>query len=197
MTAEAPWVQNLVELAYPGGATRLWTGRGELSFAPDDGDAGGDARKVAWTGGAALGIGEHERVSGRPERRMSLALSGVPRERRARFMQDPGPIEVTVRWVYSPDLGESWHEVPGARYRGRLSGGSLQDGTLAVELETLLGDVERGRPRRWSHEDQQRRSPAREVAAGDGGAKRTVPADLGLEHMRALARQGVETAWPP
>ena len=149
---------------------RLWTGWGELTV----------AGKVYQGGGRALAVSEVETSSGDPDKRLQITLSAIPPDQRAQFLQDSGPLPVTVGWIYSQDRGASWQEAS-IKFRGRLSGPSMTEGTLTVELETQRGDVDRGRPLRWSHEDQQRRHPD----------------DLGLEHMRALSQQGVESSWPP
>ena len=129
------WIQNLITVEYET-ALRLWTGRGDLEF-------GGQTYRG---GGAALRVSEVETASGEPDRRVTLTLSGIPRDLRREFLQDEGSLPVTV------------------------------------EIETQRGDVDRGRPLRWSHEDQQRRFPD----------------DLGMEYMRKLAHDdGIETGWPP
>lgn len=164
------WIQNLITVEYET-VLRLWTGEGDLEF-------GGQT----WRGGgAALRVSEVETASGEPDRRVTLTLSGIPRDLRREFLQDEGPLPVTVGWIYSTDRGGTWTEIP-ISFRGRLSTPALSDGVLTVEIETQRGDVDRGRPLRWSHEDQQRRFPG----------------DLGMEYMRKLAHDdGIETGWPP
>ena len=174
MANETPWRQNLIRIDTDP-ELRLWTGYGELTL----------AGKTYQGGGAALEVSEVETASGAPDRRVTLRLSAIPRAARRQFLQDVGPRQVTVEWVYSRDRGASWHLIPNAAaplsFKGRLSTPSLSQGGLTVEVETLRGDVDRGQPRRWSHEDQQRRY------AGDDG----------LEYMRVLAREsGVNTGWP-
>lgn len=149
---------------------RLWTGQGGLRV----------GSHLYQGGGAALGVSEVETTSGEPDKRVTLSLSGIPRALRRQFLQDVGPKEVLIEWIFSRDRGVTWSKIP-ISFRGRLSTPSLSEGAFQIEIETQRGDVDRGRPLRWSHEDQQRRHPG----------------DLGLEHMRALAKQGVETGWPP
>ena len=149
---------------------RLWTGLGSIT-------AGGNTYQG---GGKALGVSEYENTTGDPDRRLQIRLSGIPADMRAQFLQDSGPLPVTVGWIYSQDRGGTWAEVP-IKFRGRLSSPSLVAGQLTVEVETQRGDVDQGIPLRWSHEDQQRRFPG----------------DKGLEYMRALSQQGVESSWPP
>ncbi len=163
------WVQHLITIE-TSPVVRLWTGYDRLSI-------GGHSYEG---GGKALSISEAETTSGDPDRRMTLTLSGIPTDTRRKFLQDVGPLPAMIEWIYSNNSGASWQKIP-LSFRGRLSTPAFSDGTFQIEIETLRGDVDRGRPLRWSHEDQQRRFPE----------------DKGLEHMRTLAQQGVETGWPP
>ena len=168
--AETAWRQNLITLESDP-PLRLWTGPGSLTL----------DEQTYLGGGQALGVSEYERASGEPDRRLRITLTGIPTTLRARFLLDSGPLPVTVEWIHSADRGKTWTKVPALALRGRMSSPSLAGGSVTIEIETQRGDVERGRPLRWSHEDQQRRHPG----------------DLGLEHMRALSQQGVDTKWPP
>ena len=163
------WLQNLITIN-TNPVLLLWSGHGRLRLAGVNYEGGGQA----------LSIGEAETVSGEPDRRMTIQLSGIPAAIRQQFLQDVGPAAVTVEWIYSENSGKDWVKIPVA-FRGRLSTPNLSEGVLTIEIETPRGDVDRGRPLRWSHEDQQRRF------AGDKG----------MEHMSALAQGGVDTSWPP
>lgn len=154
---------------------RLWTGYGTLTFGNRN-----------YTGaGSVLGVSEVETALGEPDKRVTLSLSGVPRASRRRFLQDVGPKEVVIEWIFSLDRGKTWSKAPNDMtpftFRGQLSSPSMTQGVLTVEVETMRGDVDRGRPLPWSHEDQQQRHPG----------------DRGMEYMRILANEGVTTAWPP
>ena len=165
-----PWIQHLITIE-TSPALRLWTGYGPLRIG-----------ETAYEGGGkALSIGEAETASGEPDKRLTITLSGIPRALRERFLQDVGPAPVTIEWIFSRDSGATWNKIENLSFQGRLSTPGLSDGVFQIEIETRRGDVDRGQPRRWSHEDQRRRFSE----------------DLGLEHMRALAQQGVETGWPP
>ena len=154
---------------------RLWTGYGTLTF-------GG--RNYTGTG-SVLGVSEVETVPGEPDKRVTLSLSGISLATRRQFLQDVGPMEVQIEWVFSLDRGKTWSKAPNDMtpftFHGQLSSPSMTQGVLTVEVETMRGNVDRGKPLRWSHEDQQRRHPG----------------DKGMEYMRALANEGVTTAWPP
>lgn len=178
MESKEVWRQNLITIGEnsteSGFPLRLWTGQGGLRV---------DSRLYRG-GGAALGVSEVETASGEPDKRVTLSLSGIPRALRRQFLQDVGPKGVLIEWVFSLDRGKTWSKAPSTApfaFRGRLSTPSLVQGVLTVEVETMRGDVDRGRPLRWSHEDQQRRHPE----------------DKGMEYMRRLANEGVTTAWPP
>ena len=149
---------------------RLWTGQDDLTL----------SGKTYRGGGAAQSVSEYENASGDPDKRMQISLSGIPTDLRSQFLKDAGPVPVTVEWISSQDLGSIWSKLPIA-FKGRMSTPSMSVGVLTAELETQRGDVDRGRPLRWSHEDQQRRFTG----------------DLGLEYMRALSQQGADTSWPP
>jgi len=131
----------------------------------------------------ALEVGTVEVTAGTPDRRLTLRLGTVPMALRSRFLQDDGPRPVRVKLarVTRTSGASPQGTVLQTMHAGRLSTASMQHGVLTVEVETRLGDVDRGVPLQWSHEDQQRRYPG----------------DLGLEHMRALARGGITGAWPP
>ena len=166
----ANWIQNLITVETDP-VTRLWTGVGSLTIG-GHGFTGG---------GAALSVSAMELTSGEPDRRMKIEISGIPNSLRGKFLQDIGPLPVLIEWVWSSDSGATWNKLRDIQFRGRLSSPSFANGVFSVELETYRGDVDRGAPRLWSHEVQQRRT------AGDKG----------MEYMRLLSREGIETGWPP
>lgn len=174
MESKEVWRQNLITIGdhstESGFPLRLWTGQGGLRV----------GSQLYQGGGAALAVSEVETASGEPDKRVTLRLSGIPRALRRQFLQDVGPMEVLIEWIFSKDRGSTWQKIP-ISFQGRLSTPSLAQGVLTVEVETMRGDVDRGHPLRWSHEDQQRRHSG----------------DKGMEYMRALAQQGVQTEWPP
>ncbi len=147
---------------------RLWTGWGTLTY---------DSQ--TWSGvGDVLSVSELELSTGEPDRRLSLSLSMIPPAQRVQFIQDTGPLAVVIEWIYHSS--GSWNPT-GLKYAGRLSTPAMSRGQLTVEIETLRGDVDLSVKRLWSHEAQQER----------------VAGDLGMEYMRALADEGVESGWPP
>ena len=115
-----------------------------------------------------------------PNRRMTASFAVTTPELRMALMQDPGPLTVVIEWIVSDNQGRTWRKAP-RKFVGRLSKPAIKDGIYTIEIETYGGDVDRGRPLKWSHEDQQRRHPG----------------DRGLEYMRQLS-EGITTArWPP
>lgn len=148
---------------------RYWTGYGMLS---KDGNE--------WAGGGeAVSVGGVQLLAGAPDQRSSFTLSGVGAEIRGAFLQDAGPLQVTIQWIHSAD-GVNWSDAP-VRVRGRMSQPVIKEGAVNIEVETRKGDVDRGRPRKVSHEDQQARYPG----------------DRGCEYMRQNAQVEYDTAWPP
>jgi len=118
--------------------------------------------------------------TGTPNRRATASFAVTDPAVRAALLQDEGPTLIEVQFVHSADRGRTWRIV-GNRHIGRLSSPLLRDGAYSVEIETYRGDVDRGRPAKWSHERQSKR--------GGGG-------DLAFE-MAAQLASGVETRWPP
>lgn len=164
----ADQVQNLITVM-TSTPLRLWTGKQDLVY----------QGQTYLGAGNVLSVGEIELGLQQPDRRLSITLSGIPSGRRSQFLQDLGPLPVIVKWIRSSDLGQNWTEV--SSFTGRLSNPIMQDGSIQVEIETERGDIDHGSVVRWSHEDQQRRYPG----------------DLGMEHLRALSQQGIDTTWPP
>ena len=149
---------------------RFWSGDYDLTF---DGET--------YQGRNFVNLSPAEAGIGSPNTRLVASFSVVDPTLRAAFLQDLGPVMVTIEYIYSADGGLSYQIIPGGRkFVGRMSNPVIKDGIYRVELETYGGDVDRGRPLRWSHEDQLRRYPG----------------DKGLEFMREL-EEGVEVKWPP
>ena len=157
------WLANFVDSGY-----RFWSGDGNLTI-------GG----VTYQGRNFISLSTAEASLDAPRRRMTASFTIFDSTLRRALLQDPGPLTVEIRWIYSIDNGVNWLMVP-RRFVGRLSTPVIRDGRYTIEIETYGGDVDRGRPLKWSHEDQMRRFPG----------------DRGLEYMRAIS-EGVEISWPP
>ena len=172
MTAIVAWLAYFPAVGAPLNqpAYRFWSGTGTLEYLNED-----------WLGaGSLISVGAAETSINQPTRRMTIALSTAGDEvLRQQLMQDPGPLEIEVRWIYSEDQGLSWLLVP-RLFKGRLSRPVIADGIYTIELETYAGDVDRGRPVKWSDSDQRRRDST----------------DNGMGYMTTLA-SGFERRWPP
>ena len=147
---------------------KFWSGENDLTL-----------NGVLYQGRSFISLSTSEASLDAPRRRMTASFPAVDGELRAMLMQDPGPLIVEIRWIYSLDHGQTWLFVP-RKFIGRLSTPIIREGTYTIEIETYGGDIDRGRPLRWSDEDQQRRYPG----------------DRGMEFMRALS-EGIDTKWPP
>ena len=102
----------------------------------------------------------------------------VPEITRRLLQEDYGPIPITVGWVRSRDGGRSWTRLSRS-FSGRLSNPTLLDGLYTVEIETVLGDADRGTPQRWSYEAMVNRHN-----------------DKFFEAVSSYA-SGVDLKWPP
>lgn len=159
----------LIEMQLPD-VIRIWSGEGVFTFDGED-----------WQGtGQVLDVGEFEQSPEIAARRMHINVSVLDETRLAALLQDSGPFWVIIRFLGRSDPSNDWTLLP-LRFRGRASSPGIRDGVMTLELETLKGDVDRGDPFLWSHEDQQARFPG----------------DMGFEHLRTLADEGIDTTWPP
>lgn len=149
---------------------RYWSGVGELVH---DGNTYQGANKLHF-------VGPLEQRPTKPSRRMEVHISLKEDARLAEFLQDRGPFGVVIHYLGRSGPGGAVVLLP-VRFVGRASSPAIVQRMLKLELETLKGDVDRGTVRYWSHEDQQA----------------LFPGDKGLEHMRKLAEEGVDTTWPP
>ena len=134
---------------------------------------------TVYQGRPFIQLSRAETTLGAPDRRLTASFPVTDAQLRQELLQDPGPLTVVIRSVYSSDGGLTWSIVP-TKFVGRLSKPVIKGGLYTIEIETYGGDVDRGRPLKWSDEDQRARYPG----------------DKGLEYMRQLA-SGIDTRWPP
>ena len=147
----------------------FWSGSGDLDY---DGET--------WRGAyGVVEVSETEQDISAPSQRVTITVGIADNTLRAALLQDEGPVVVELRWIYSTDSGLTYVPLP-RRFMGRLSRPTMSDGLYRAELETYDGDIDRGRPKYWSHETQ--------IAE--------YPDDNGLEAMRALGA-GIDVSWPP
>jgi len=148
---------------------RFWSGDGDLTLDGKD-----------YQGRNFISLSTAETSLDAPNTRLTASFAVAEPGLRQALMQDPGALTVIIEWIASIDQGQSWRRVP-RKFVGRLSQPVIKDGIYTIEIETFGGDVDRGRPLKWSHEDQQQRHSG----------------DRGLEYMRQLS-EGISTArWPP
>lgn len=147
----------------------LWSGDEPLNF----------MGKV-YSPGHMISLANPTNEIGVPSRRMTANFSVADPALRASLLEDRGPLLVKARFISTVDNGATW-TLTGNQFMGRLSNPRLSDGVYSVEIETYSGDVDRGRPVRWSHE--------RQVKRGSGG-------DLAFEMSSKLA-SGLVRRWPP
>ena len=111
-----------------------------------------------WDGlGEVFDFSGYEVRSGRPEHRSTLTLSGIPIQLRRAYLQDEGPLRVETKWMFQPQGSEVWRVIENTGFVGQMSNVDMSECQIVIELETLQGDADRGRPRKWSHEDQRYR----------------------------------------
>ena len=126
-------------------------------------------------GGMLLSVGDVKYTQTLPGRRTTIQLAVTPESLRRLLLTDLGAIDVTLGWIYRRRFGP-WTRIP-RYFRGRLGQADTADGRFSAEVETYMGDIDRGVPLYWSHE-----------TAEDG--------DLYAEQAAELAG-GIETRWPP
>ena len=135
---------------------------------------------VDYQAGIGLSLSDITEEEGVPAKRARVSFGVANPNLRRELLNDPGPVRVEMRWIASHDQGATWEFLP-LRFVGRLSKPAMRDGIYTIELERYVGTVDRGAPRRWSHEQQQ---------------VRTHGVDKGFEFVRGLS-QGKEIRWPP
>ena len=150
--------------------SRYWSGEGDLEI---DGHVWRGTRHE--DGGQLARVGAVEFTQSVAGRRVVIEMAVTAEAVRRLVQVDLGAIGIVVGWVYRDSAG-FWQRVP-RFYSGRIGRSGVKNGVFSVEVETYLGDVDRGVPLYWSHE-----------TAADG--------DLYAEQARRLA-SGIDTRWPP
>ena len=166
------WHRQAVTVVGPDWTRRLWTGPIPVTIAGKRFEAAGGPD------GTLIGIEPGESALGPPGRRARGYIFVAPESFRRVISQDLGPAAATINWVVSKDKGQTW-ELLAELFTGRLSDGSidLQTGIWSFDLETWHGDADRVATRRWSYDEQYRRS-----------------GDLGFEYLSQLA-SGIDIDW--
>ena len=142
---------------------RFWTGQKALVGPFSDGSyseylaATGDAQTFE-AGGTLFSFGAVELTKDTPDRRAQIVISSVGSNIRSDWLQDSGPVRTEVFFLHEvapANEGDTptWQRVPNVGFVGVVSDVQIQGGNINIELETLRGDVDKGRPRQWSADD--------------------------------------------
>lgn len=152
-------------------ANRWWSGEGDLVF------EGQTWRGATWPGGGSLmDVGPATFTAGMPSGRLVIRVAVGSRDALQAFSTDFGAVDVQVGWLQRESRFAPWQRVP--RYaEGWLGQGRLRGGELHIEVDTDLGDIDRGVPEWWSHETAD-------------------PGDLYAEQAQEIA-EAHEDPWPP
>ncbi|WP_425154711.1 hypothetical protein [Candidatus Palauibacter sp.] len=163
MTRDVGWLVRFANTGH-----RFWSGHGDLTL---DG--------VTYGGlGGLVELGASE-TDAQTATRLGVSVKAADPTLAASVLQDHGPSDVVVCWIWSADGGITWQPLD-HEFRGRLSRPVLEAGVYRIEIEMYRGDIDRGRPLRWNDETQRIRAPG----------------DTGMSRMRRLA-DGVRVTWPP
>ena len=146
-----------------------WTGTGTIEIDGISYRGVGDLVSIA---PVAVEIGE-------PEKKAQVTIKATSPAMRAILINDPGPLKVSLRQVWSADGGASWHKISRV-FRGRMSSPILVAGQYRFEIVSRRADIDRRGDAYWSDVYQQQR----------------VQGDRGFEHARVLS-EGMEIRWPP
>ena len=151
---------------------RWWSGEGDLTF-----------EGHTWKGtknkkGSLIEISEASYTENLPDRRLTARMAVTNDSVRRLLTIDLGSVDVQIGWIYNTNYfhPDSWNRVP-RYFNGRIGRSVISQGVFECEVETYLGDIDRGVPEYWSYET-------------------SVPGDRYAEQARELAG-GLEIRWPP
>lgn len=123
-----------------------------------------------------------EQREGVPNSRLTVSFAAVEEETRKELLVDEGPQKVTIKWAYIDleDGADKTVKLLNRTFIGRISNPKMNGITWSCELETPIGDADKGKLQVWSDQSQQEEFPG----------------DKGLEFLKDLTK-GVEIFWPP
>ena len=139
------WTIKLESLGDPPQTVYWWSGEGSIVVESQT------YQGATVNGQAFLDVSAIDQNEGPPIKRATARMAVVPEMTRRLLQQDYGPIPITIGWIRSRDGGRNWTRLPRS-FKGRLSNPQLSNGLYSVEIETVLGDADRGTPLRWSYE---------------------------------------------
>lgn len=133
---------------------------------------GNDFRITAWDhsitydgrtflGGKGIEIQDAVAELGAPSVRASISFEASDNPTLTKFIEDVGPDQIRIEWIYSDDLWATW-QASGSEFIGLMSTPNYNDGVYTIELETYIGGIIRVEPRKWSYEQQMARTNNRD-----------------------------------
>ena len=139
------WTIKIESLGDPPQTVYWWSGEGDITV-------GGQLYHGATINNQAfIDISSVDQTEGLPVKRATVRMAVVPETTRRLLQQDYGPIPITIGWIRSRDGGRNWIRLPRS-FTGRLSNSKIANGAFECDVETILGDADRGTPLRWSYE---------------------------------------------
>lgn len=149
-TAETVVPVVLVEALFDSGAVRMFSGIGELSF-----------NSQTYLGaGNLLGVGGVQETQELRATGIDITVSGIPSEMLSLALSEP--YQGRICRVYLGALDTNTGALIGSPYQifsGSMDVMSINEGgetaSIGIAVESRLLDLERGRERRYEHEDQQ------------------------------------------
>ena len=152
---------------------RVWDGNEDIVYegATWEGIRTGDA--------AVLDVTSLHSQQGLPDRRVTLSMSVTPDALATFWANDYTGLDVDIGFIVSSDAMRTWARRP-QRFRGRISETEIDGGVASAQIETYLGDVDRGIVRYWDDASHQARFPG----------------DTGFRRKAALADEIELEGWP-
>ena len=163
-----------------------WSGEGDLVF------EGVTYRGASGPNGQLLEISDVSHTIDLPSARAQLQVAATAASVRHALSVNFGAVRVEVGWIWTNDpwlpqpAAGRWNRIP-RRFIGRLSKPRVKDGVMLAEIETLLGDTDRGTPAYWSDATQRARVRADRTSNA---------ADAAFAQASALAGD-FDLRWPP
>jgi hypothetical protein len=139
----------LIEALFDSGATRLWTGLGDLAW-----------NSQTWTGaGSLLGIADVQETAEIRATGVDVTLTGVPSTLVSLALSEPYQGRVCNIWLGALDTATlALIADPYLLFAGRMDVMTLEEGaetaTITLSVESRLIDLDVSRERRYEHQDQ-------------------------------------------
>ena len=164
MALAAGYFGTLVTIGYTP-AKRVCTFEGDVTI-------GGNT----FEGGKLIRVGRLSLAREAPDRRMTLTLAALESADLTLYLQDHGPVTVTVEWVASQD-GATWTLLP-KKHVGVQSGIVVTGGQAELTVETAKGTIWAGEPLVMSDATQREKY-------------KTPTPDRGFEYIERFKSEGI------